>query len=156
MSSTNDIHVEIQSVSEAKGLPGHDLIYQWVETACLQIDVCPAEVLVRLVDKEESQMLNNQYRGRDKPTNVLSFCADVPDYIDGCELGDIVICADVVQLEAEQQGKQIMAHWAHMVVHGVLHLNGYDHQNDTEAEQMEKIETKILDKLGFPDPYNES
>ena len=101
-----------------------------------------AELTIRVVGAAESRKLNRTWRGKDKPTNVLSF--------DG---GDLAICAPVVAREAREQGKQPAAHWAHMVVHGVLHLLGYDHENDRDAERMEARETKILAQLGMPNPY---
>lgn len=105
-------------------------------------------ITIRLVDAAESRTLNRGYRGMDKPTNVLSFPMGEPDY-----LGDIVICAPVVAAEALAQGKTARAHWAHMVVHGVLHLLGYDHVAEGEAVRMESLERKLLARLGFPDPY---
>ena len=154
--TTMMITVEVQYATSYENLPDQDFIRNCVETACDNIVQQPVEILVRLVDTEESKALNHQYRGKNKPTNVLSFCADVPEYIDSNELGDIVICAEVVANEAKQQNKLLMAHWAHMVVHGVLHLNGYDHQDTAEAEKMEQLEKQILAKLGFPDPYIEN
>jgi len=115
---------------------------------------------IQIVDRDESHALNLQYRGKDKPTNVLSFPAD-PDLAEladeglpvETELGDLVICAPVVAEEAIAQGKTARAHWAHMVVHGCLHLLGYDHENDAEADIMEQRERDILAGLGFADPY---
>ena len=151
-----DVSVEVQYVTRSENVPEVQLIRSWVEAACRSVTQKSVEILVRLVDIQEIQKLNRQFRDKDKPTNVLSFSADIPDYINSPELGDIVICADVVQQEAKEQNKQLQAHWAHMIVHGVLHLSGYDHQHEEEAEKMEQIETEILAKLGFPDPYNES
>ena len=113
------------------------------------------ELVIRIVDEPESQQLNKTYRGKDRPTNVLSFPFDAPPEVGSPLLGDLVICAPVVIKESQQQGKTELAHWAHMVVHGVLHLQGYDHQTDTEAEQMEGLERSILQRLHFPDPYHE-
>ena len=118
------------------------------------------EVTVRYVEPEESRSLNAQFRGKDRPTNVLSF----PASDDGTELtilpgatqpylGDLVICPAVVEQEAAEQGKSYRAHHAHMVVHGILHLLGYDHLTPAEAEQMESIEIRVLASLGYPDPY---
>ena len=116
-----------------------------------------AELSIRLVDADESQSLNAQYRGKDKPTNVLSFPFEAPEGIPSSELdhllGDLVICAPVIAHEAKQQQKPELNHWAHMVVHGTLHLLGYDHQNDEEAIEMEQLERNILETLGIPDPY---
>ncbi|HJY38005.1 MAG TPA: rRNA maturation RNase YbeY [Steroidobacteraceae bacterium] len=105
------------------------------------------ELTIRVVGAAESRRLNRTWRGKDKPTNVLSFAADAP------VLGDLAICAPVVAREAREQGKSPAAHWAHMVVHGVLHLLGYDHENDRDAARMEARETKILAQLGMPNPY---
>ena len=110
------------------------------------------EVCVRVVDETESRTLNRRYRGKDKPTNVLSFPADI-ELPEGRVWGDIVICAPVVAAEAEAQGKALEAHFAHMVVHGVLHLLGYDHESGADAETMESLETEILGRFGIGDPY---
>ncbi len=119
------------------------------------------EVVLRLVDASESQDLNAQYRGRDKPTNVLSFGAEpMPELMQALEsdlpLGDLVICAAVVNAEAAEQGKSPAAHWAHMVIHGCLHLQGHDHQQPEEAQRMEAIERALLAELQYPDPYEQT
>jgi probable rRNA maturation factor len=107
----------------------------------------------------ESQELNHQYRGKNKPTNVLSFPFEIPEHLpEGVEielLGDLIICAPVVEREAQEQNKALLAHWAHMTLHGCLHLLGYDHIEDKEAEEMESLEIEILQKMGFPNPYND-
>ena len=108
---------------------------------------------VRIVDEAESNELNLTYRGKDKPTNVLSFPFEAPPGLELPLLGDLVICRQVVEREAQEQGKPLMAHWAHMVVHGSLHLLGYDHIEDEEAEEMEALERDIMQELGFADPY---
>ena len=108
---------------------------------------------MRLVDEEESQTLNREYRGKDKPTNVLSFPSDLPAVVENDLLGDLVICVPVVAREANEQGKSLEAHWAHLVIHGLLHLMGYDHQTDEEALQMESRERELLQQLNYPDPY---
>lgn len=105
------------------------------------------ELTIRIVDESESRMLNRDYRGKDKSTNVLSFAGE------GEVLGDLVICAPVVEREAREQHKTLRAHWAHMVVHGCLHLRGYDHEHDTDAQKMEAREIRILRQLGFDNPY---
>ncbi|MCP4324597.1 MAG: rRNA maturation RNase YbeY [Alteromonadales bacterium] len=114
-----------------------------------------AELTVRIVESDESQQLNKNYRGKDKPTNVLSFPFQNPPGITLPLLGDLVICKEVVEKEAIEQGKNINVHWAHMLIHGTLHLIGYDHIIEDEAIEMESLETKLLISLGFPDPYNE-
>lgn len=113
-----------------------------------------AELAIRIVGKRESRRLNAQWRGKDYATNVLSFPVEgVPSVVRPRPLGDLVICVPVVAAEAREQGKTQSAHWAHMVVHGVLHLLGHDHEHDAEAERMERLECRILAGLGFPDPY---
>ena len=111
------------------------------------------EVAVRLTDDAEIQRLNRDFRGKDKPTNVLSFPFEAPPGLELPLLGDLVICCQVVEAEAVEQHKPLMAHWAHMVVHGSLHLLGYDHIEDEEAEEMEQLERDIMQELGFADPY---
>lgn len=106
------------------------------------------EMTIRIVDEPESRTLNHQYRGKDKPTNVLSFHGEAG------VLGDLVICAPVVAREADEQHKTLRSHWAHMVVHGCLHLQGYDHEQETDAERMEAREVRILRTLGFDNPYS--
>lgn len=124
----------------------------WV-SAALESASAQYELVVRLVDAAESQALNHQYRGIDRPTNVLSFSADLPADIDLSVLGDIVICAAVVADEATEQNKPPQAHWAHLTIHGVLHLLGYDHLDSEEAERMEIMECEILGGLGYANPY---
>jgi len=109
---------------------------------------------LRVVDETESAELNSGYRGKDYPTNVLSFPFEVPEGMELDLLGDLVICADVVKREAEEQGKTLQAHWAQMVIHGMLHLQGYDHQNDQEAEIMESLEVRLLGELGLSGPVS--
>ncbi|GAA4361574.1 rRNA maturation RNase YbeY [Kangiella marina] len=119
----------------------------------------PASLSIRVVSSEESQQLNFQYRGKDRPTNVLSFPFELPPGLpqdllpEEQILGDLAICADIVELEAKEQQKQIEHHWAHMVVHGCLHLLGYDHIKDEEAEIMEALEAEVLAGLGIGNPY---
>ena len=150
MSYFVDLQVEIND----NDLPDEAQFNQWVEAA-LTGRKDEAELCIRLVDPEESRELNHQYRGKDKSTNVLSFPFEVPDDIPLNLLGDLVICADVVRQEAEEQNKTLQNHWAHMVVHGTLHLIGYDHINDDDAEKMEQLEREILAQLSIPDPYKE-
>ena len=126
-----------------------------VESQAAQTDEQPNyELTIRLVDTAESQQLNHQYRDKDKPTNVLSFPFEVPEGIELDLLGDIVICADIVEQEASEQHKALEQHWAHMVIHGCLHLLGYDHISDNEALTMEAIEIKLLAQLGYNNPYS--
>lgn len=146
------ITLDLQLASGAGNLPTAEQIQQWLEAAILPFQA-DAEVTVRIVDNEESQQLNHDYRGKDKPTNVLSFPFQCPPGIELPLLGDLVICAPVVAAEATEQQKSLQAHWAHMVVHGSLHLLGFDHINDDDAEQMEAEEVTILQQLGFTNPY---
>ena len=146
------IILDLQLASTTSGLPAEPQFQQWLEAAILPFQT-DAEVTVRIVDNSESQQLNFDYRGKDKPTNVLSFPFQCPPGIELPLLGDLVICAPVVTAEAAEQGKALTAHWAHMVVHGSLHLLGFDHINDDDAEQMEAEEVTILQQLGFSNPY---
>ena len=146
------IDLDYQLASEQQQVPNQQQCMQWLEAFLPEFQQ-QSELTIRLVDETESQELNSQYRHKHSPTNVLSFPAEVPDYIELPLLGDLVICAPVVLKEAQQQNKAPEAHWAHMIVHGCLHLLGYDHINDDDAEEMEQIEIKILHKIGFTNPY---
>lgn len=150
--------LHLQKAVELDQLPKSVDFRTWIQVALTVAQVHrPCEVLIRLVDEEESQGLNRDYREKDKPTNVLSFPADLPDEVVSSlprvPLGDIIICAPVVFAEAKEQGKLYMAHWAHMTIHGVLHLLGYDHIEDDEAEDMEALEIQALAMLGYANPY---
>ena len=147
------IFVDLQIATEnLEGLPTEEQIVQWA-TAAVQPEGDEVEMTVRIVDEAESHELNLTYRGKDRPTNVLSFPFECPDEVELPLLGDLVICRQVVEREAAEQEKSLMAHWAHMIVHGSLHLLGYDHIEDDEAEEMESLETQIMQGLGFDDPY---
>ena len=147
------IFVDLQIATEnIEGLPTEEQIVQWA-TAAVQPEGDVVEMTVRIVDEAESHELNLTYRGKDRSTNVLSFPFECPDEVELPLLGDLVICRQVVEREAAEQEKSLMAHWAHMVVHGSLHLLGYDHIEDDEAEEMESLETQIMQGLGFDDPY---
>jgi probable rRNA maturation factor len=151
------MNVDVQIVSKAGGIPAAEEIRRWVERAASDEAQDPdAEISVRVVDEPEMQILNCDFRGQDKPTNVLSFPAgDVEGLPTGVPrtLGDIVVCATVVQREAAEQGKAASDHWGHMLVHGVLHLLGHDHVTESEAHAMEGLERTILAGLGIADPY---
>lgn len=134
------------------GLPAESDFRRWLEAVLPQFQE-ESEVTVRVVDEAESHELNHTYRGKDKPTNVLSFPFEAPPGIELPLLGDLIICRQVVEKEAAEQEKPVLAHWAHMVVHGSLHLLGYDHIEDDEADEMESIETEIMLALGYDDPY---
>lgn len=155
------LSLDIQRASRRRDLPSDALLRRWARAALLQIAALkPAqlaggkcELTIRLVNDAESQALNRDYRGKDKPTNVLSFPFEAPPAVSNHYLGDLVICAGVVAAEAVEQDKALNHHWAHMVVHGVLHLLGYDHIKNAEAERMEALERTILATLKIPDPY---
>lgn len=133
-------------------LPDNAQFQCWVEAVISRFHV-QSEITVRLVDEAESRQLNLRYRGKDYATNVLSFPFEAPPGITLPLLGDLVICRQVVEREAAEQHKALSAHWAHMIIHGCLHLLGYDHIADDEAEIMETLETQIMHTLGFADPY---
>lgn len=135
-------------------LPTPAELTHWVaETLARHADESRDELTIRLVDDDESRTLNRDYRGKDAPTNVLSFPFEAPPGMDLTLLGDLVICHGVVVHEATEQSKSVTHHYAHMVVHGTLHLLGYDHIEDDEAEKMEWLEREILAAIGIPDPY---
>ncbi len=144
--------IEIQISDDVESeCPEDKLVVQWAQSA-IQSDK-NAGMTIRIVDSAEMQQSNLQWRGKDKPTNVLSFPAEFPPEAGVSYLGDILICAEVLERESVEQGKVLNDHWAHIVVHGVLHLEGFDHENDQEAQQMEQREKEILDTLGIADPY---
>ena len=145
--------IDLQNDDGIPGLPAADRFRAWVEAA-LQNGYARLEQTIRVVDLDEGRNLNRTYRGKDKPTNVLAFAYDDAELGYDC-LGDLVICAPVVAREAAEQGKPEEAHWAHLVVHGMLHLQGYDHQRDDQREAMERLEIKILATLGYTNPYND-
>ncbi len=146
------IILDLQQASSATDLPTEAELQRVLNAAVTPFQA-DAEVTIRIVDEAESQQLNFDYREKDKPTNVLSFPFQCPPGIELPLLGDLVICAQVVAREAAEQGKTLQAHWAHMVVHGSLHLLGFDHINEEDAEEMEAEEIQILHDLGFPNPY---
>ncbi|WP_258240134.1 rRNA maturation RNase YbeY [Pseudidiomarina homiensis] len=152
-----DLTVDLQNASAVQDLPSSEQIEAWVQAALqgVQWQDGAAELTVRIVDEDEGRELNHSYRERDYATNVLSFPFTAPIPMPVTLLGDLVICAPVVQREASEQSKTLVAHWAHMIVHGTLHLLGYDHIEDDEADRMERLETTILTGLGFADPYVE-
>ncbi|MEJ8567423.1 rRNA maturation RNase YbeY [Elongatibacter sediminis] len=146
-----DLELDLQIATNERGVPDIARFESWVRGAAAGLEA--AELTVRVVGREESARLNERYRSKTGPTNVLSFPAELPAEIDLPLLGDIVICAPLVDEEARAQGKEPVAHWAHLVVHGVLHLRGYDHEEQAAAEHMEGLEKDILESLGFSDPY---
>ncbi|WP_029404627.1 rRNA maturation RNase YbeY [Stutzerimonas stutzeri] len=146
------IELDLQ-VAASGTIPDEADLRRWCELALRQRKG-DSELTIRLVEEDEGRELNRTWRQKDYPTNVLSFPADVPDeLLDIPLLGDLVICVPVVEREAAEQGKALQAHWAHLVMHGCLHLLGYDHIDDEEAEEMESLERQLLAELGHPDPY---
>ncbi len=146
------LELDLQRACEAPA-PSDEAFRRWCELALRQ-RTADSEMTIRLVDETEARELNHTYRHKDYATNVLSFPADVPDdMLDIPLLGDLVICNPVVAREAAEQGKALDAHWAHLVIHGCLHLLGYDHIDDEEADEMEALERELLAELGYPDPY---
>ena len=143
--------VVLQHVARDTHAPSQRDFQHWLDASFPSFE--NLSILIRIVDPEESRQLNRGYRDKDKPTNVLSFPFEVPAGIPNEHLGDLVICAEVVNHEAQEQGKTANAHWAHIVIHGVLHLMGYDHIDPAEAEEMETIEVRLLNKLGISNPY---
>jgi probable rRNA maturation factor len=147
-------YLEIQLATSYADYPSEQQFQLWVDTV-LQEDDQDSEIVIRLVDDQESAELNQQYRHKQGPTNILSFPFEAPDGFDTDLLGDLVICTPLIALEAQQQNKQLFDHWAHITIHGVLHLLGYDHIDDAEAEEMEALEIKILSRLNINNPYLE-
>lgn len=147
--------LDIQNPENYTDLPAEAELLQWAQAAWQGEG--EAGVVVRIVAEAESQELNCNYRDKDYPTNVLSFPYDPPpiplEADESDYLGDLVICQPVMQREAQEQGKTAQQHWAHLLIHGLLHLQGYDHITEAEAVEMEALETSILARLGFPDPY---
>lgn len=148
------VEVDIQRATALRGLPGNAAIRRWVECAVAGRRA-RASLTVRIVDTEEGAALNERWRGRAGPTNVLSFPVSGLEAVAPALLGDIVLCAPVLKAEAAAQGKTLTAHCAHLVVHGTLHLLGYDHERPRAAAAMERLETALLTELDFPDPYAE-
>ncbi len=146
--------LDLQIACEAPHIPTETEFLVWLHAA-LPKELQGSELTIRIVTAEESQELNSTYRGKDKPTNVLSFPSDLPEHIEEPYIGDLVICAEVVEQEAIAQNKLLAAHWSHMVIHGTLHLLGFDHIEDAEAEEMEALEVEILTGLGFANPYED-
>lgn len=145
--------LQVQNASGADWIPAEKSVRRWARAALGGSGRERVELTVRVVDAEEGARLNQDYRHKAGPTNVLSFPFEDPPGVTTHMLGDLVVCAPVVEREAHEQDKALEAHWAHMVVHGVLHLCGYDHEVPAQAVDMESLETRILGELGYPDPY---
>ena len=157
------VFADLQIACSVSDIPSKSEIEAWLSLALAEVGVNrdnASEVSVRVVDESESRGMNLNYRQKDCSTNVLAFPTDLPDAAGWPEdtpipLGDLLICAPVVEREAAEQGKDRAAHWGHMLVHGLLHLLGYDHQTDAEAEIMESLEAKILRSRGVKNPYED-
>lgn len=145
--------IDIEINSQHPLIPSQEKCEAWITAVLQHQKLNNAEVSIYVVDEDEGRQINRDYRGKDYATNVLSFPADIPEEVGVPLLGDLVICAPVIEREAKEQHKDINAHWAHMLVHGSLHLLGYDHMEETEADLMEELETRLLQQLGFPPPY---
>lgn len=149
-----NINLDVQR--EVDALPKNEELLKWLkETLASEQQHGDTELTIRFVDEKESADLNEQYRHKKGSTNILSFPFETPAEVELNLLGDLIICAEVVRKEATEQKKEELAHWAHMVVHGTLHLLGYDHLTDEQASVMETKEIKILSQLGYTDPYRE-
>ena len=146
--NNSKISLAVQYVSESDSLPTRAQWRRWIKAAF----ECDVIMTLRIVDEEEGLELNKAYRGRDYATNVLTFVYDDTEPLSG----DVVICAPVVAREAAEQGKELLAHYAHLAIHAALHLQGYDHEIDEEACEMEALETALMLKLRYPDPYLET
>jgi probable rRNA maturation factor len=145
------IHLDLINENKLRA-PDSTQFENWLSQVAKQLNIT-GEVCIKIIDETESQDLNNTYRQKDKPTNVLSFPSEIPDFIKSTHLGDLAICAPLVEQEAEQQNKVVQNHWAHLTIHGCLHLLGYDHIEDNEAEEMEALEVKLLAELKIGNPY---
>lgn len=146
--------IEIQRIYTADLQPTEEQLQQWANTTLAALDE-DIEMVIRIVDENESAQLNETYRHKIGATNILSFPFDVPEGVDLNLLGDLVICAPVLEREALEQHKPLMNHWAHIVIHGTLHLLGYDHIEDADAEEMEAKEIALLQTLSIPNPYED-
>ncbi len=146
------IDLQLQNELNLQQIPTFQQFETWV-LASLQKDYPQLEQLIRIVDDNEIHALNKQYRDKDKATNILSFPAEQYDFLEYDCLGDLVVCSSVVEQEAKTQNKKLNDHWAHLIVHGMLHLQGFDHQDDEQADAMEALEIKILETMGVSNPY---
>ncbi len=148
------LKINLQLALNDEKIPDKTQLQEWANAAATACQCSRLELTVRVTDIEESAELNSRYRHKTGPTNVLSFPFEDPPGVKTRILGDLVICAPVVQREAVEQHKHPDEHWAHMLVHGVLHLCGYDHKEEAGAAEMESLETRIITGLGFPPPYS--
>ncbi len=147
--------LEIQNESQSSLIPEKKQFKYWLD-AVLKNDNQDSEIVIRIVDKDEMIQFNEQYRDKKGSTNILSFPFEIPEGVESELLGDLLVCAPVVEEEAKLQSKKLEQHWAHLIIHGVLHLLGYNHIDDVEAEEMEALEINILSTIGINNPYQEN
>src|SRR5688572_8425759 len=147
------VTLDLQIDSACKDLPERKEITRWARAVLKENGAPDTHLCIRIVDEAESQQLNETYRKKTGPTNVLAFPSEIPAGLQSSALGDIIICAPVVAREAAAQHKPLQAHWAHMIVHGIMHLRGYTHDTDATAHVMENMEIKVMQSLGFENPY---
>ena len=147
---TPRVKLRVQYATDATRVPSRSEFRKWIKAALNQ----NAEIVLRIVDADEGRNLNLNFRKRDYATNVLTFVYDKVEPNSPSLAGDIVLCAPVIESEASQQNKALIAHYAHLTIHGALHLQGYDHETDADAVAMERLETQIVEKLGYKDPYS--
>lgn len=152
------VQLTLQNACNTNSIPSQQQFETWAKTALQHIDDSPknCELVIRLVDETESATLNKTYRNKQGATNVLSFHYEMTGDDEHCELGDLAICAKLVEKEAAEQQKPLEAHWAHLTIHGILHLLGFDHENEQDATTMEALERNIMQTLHYDDPYNDS
>ena len=148
-----DIYLDVSINSASKLIPSNDLLNKWF-AEIIQSKRKTAEAYLLIVDEGESKLLNQRWRNKNQPTNILSFPAEIPKEVNSPVIGDLVACAPIIELEAKKQGKSLEAHWAHMIIHGGLHLLGYDHILDKDATEMEGLEINALSELGYGNPYD--
>lgn len=148
----NKTNIILQNPAGYKKIPSRYYFRRWINSV-LATQQKNTEITIRIVNEKESAALNQDYRHKSGSTNILSFPFEAPPGIPIVYLGDLIICAPLVAKEAKQQNKLLLAHWAHLVIHGILHLLGYDHAHEKEAVKMENIEIVLLQKLGYPNPY---
>ena len=144
------ISVEVQRAFESSAIPSNEQFQAWAAVVATKSDQV---ISIRIVDEDEITKLNEKYRKKSATTNVLAFPAEIPAGVDLPFIGDIVMCAPIVAKQAAEQGKSPASHWAHMTLHGILHLQGYDHIDAADAEIMESLEVQLMHKLGFANPY---
>ncbi|MCF6252302.1 MAG: rRNA maturation RNase YbeY [Methylococcaceae bacterium] len=147
-------YLDFQVVSQSNSIPSIDQFQSWIDVV-LSDESIDSEIVVRIIDEAEMTQFNEQYRDKIGPTNILSFPFDVPEGIASILLGDLLVCAPIIEKESLQQNKIIDHHWAHIIVHGVLHLLGHDHIDECDAKEMEALEIKILRKIKIKNPYEE-